>query len=251
MQKRESQNRPYLPLLPGLFRVALILIIATTSPLVVFTQATGGRPTLADRAGTQVTGPATTLAIEKGMNEFGLWGGSSLDSPALIGGAKGRKLPLLIALRYGRVFAAGKRVAVEYTFDIVPAAVVSQPESDPTLSSPTANLTTNLQTTRRRYGYGAGVFPVGFKILLRRQSRVKPFAGISSGPLYFNRRVPRPDAARFNFLSNVNAGVQIFTDAGRAITIGYEIGHLSNAGISRVNPGFNMNFFFFGIAMFK
>ena len=190
----------------------------------------------------QTTGKISPFAVEKD-NEFGVWGGSSYDSPTLIGGTRNSKLAGVVGVRYGRVFVARSWVAVEYTIDLVPVAVVSRPVASST--------TGGSAPTSRSFVYGAGAAPVGFKFIFRRQDRINPFIGINSGPFYFSEPVPRPDATRFNFLSHFNAGVQVFTRPDRAITIGYDISHLSNAGVSRINPGMNANYFYVGLSIFR
>ncbi|HKC62063.1 MAG TPA: hypothetical protein VKB86_00390, partial [Pyrinomonadaceae bacterium] len=54
--------------------------------------------------------------LNKGMNEYGIWGGFSFDSPTVIGTAEDRKF-LTVGLRYGRIFGTTRRVAYEYTVD--------------------------------------------------------------------------------------------------------------------------------------
>src|SRR5215467_10540615 len=97
-------------------------------------------------------------SLERNKNEFSVWAGGSLGLPAALGGSRDRKIPLLIALRYGRVLAASKYAALEYTFDLVPVALVSGPKGGFSnaggLASPGGG---------RDYAYGAGFIPVGFK----------------------------------------------------------------------------------------
>jgi hypothetical protein len=56
------------------------------------------------------------------MNEFGVWGGGSTNSPTLIGTTKDARL-IIIGIRYARVLATGKAIAFEYTADVIPIAV--------------------------------------------------------------------------------------------------------------------------------
>src|SRR5713226_1363393 len=134
--------------------------------------------------------------LEKNKNEFGIWAGGSLGLPASLGGSRDRKIPLLLGFRYGRVLLASRYAALEYTLDVVPVAIVSGPQgafSNPGgLGSPGGG---------RDYVYGAGIVPVGFKLFLAPEHRIKPYLTVSSGPLYFSKQVPVPDSARFNFLS--------------------------------------------------
>src|SRR6476646_6791741 len=65
-----------------------------------------------------------TEGIQKRDNEWGIWGGISFDSPTLIGKRPNARFGNL-GLRYGRVLAASKTVAFEWTIDAIPLAVFS------------------------------------------------------------------------------------------------------------------------------
>ena len=179
--------------------------------------------------------------LDKGMNEYAVWGGGSFDSPTLIGTAKDRKF-LMIGLRYGRIIGASKRIAYEYTVDAVPLALIFQPEFARAFNR-------NSDSTV----YGAGISPVGFKVNFNRRGRVKPYASGSGGFLYFRRPVPVDiaGATRFNFTFDFGGGVQVFTHARRAVTLGYQFHHISNGGRSEVNPGLDANVFSIGFSFFK
>jgi hypothetical protein len=177
------------------------------------------------------------VTLDKATTEYEIWGGTSYDAPTFRQ-ERGLKVPLLLCLRYGRVIYAGKSIALEYTIDAIPAAVVSLP---PAVAG---------QTSRQNV-YGVGIIPVGFKAVFNRQGRFKPFVGVSTGPIYFSKQVPVPGSARFNFLSRGNAGLQIRMGERRAISIGYDFGHISNAGIGRINSGFNTNYVFVGFSVFR
>jgi opacity protein-like surface antigen len=186
--------------------------------------------------GADISAPAarSSYALAKGTNEFGLWAGGSPDSNDLIGHVRDTKL-LLVGLRYGRILAAWESFSLEYTFDILPAAVVFAPErirrDDSTI-------------------YGAGISPVGFKINFGQESWIKPFLAASVGFLYFQKDVPVPGSSRFNFTPEVGAGLQFFLSPRRALTVGYKYHHISNAGRSTRNPGLDSNVIYAGFSFF-
>jgi|SRR5688572_13110951 len=68
--------------------------------------------------------PQSNEGIEKGWNEFGIWGSVSFHAPTLIGKTPEARFANL-GLRYGRVLSASKNVAFEYTIDVIPVAVLS------------------------------------------------------------------------------------------------------------------------------
>ncbi len=127
-------------------------------------------------------------ALTKGDNEFGFWADGPPVSSKIIGNVDDRKL-LMAALRYGQILAAWDSITLEYTLDILPAAVVFEPDHVRRGSSSI---------------YGAGLFPLGFKLNFGQQSWIKPFVAASVGFLYFQYDIPVPHSARFNFTPEVS-----------------------------------------------
>jgi hypothetical protein len=173
-------------------------------------------------------------ALPKGTNEFAVWAGGSPDSSSLIGHTEDRNL-VLFALRYGRILAAWESIALEYTLDIFPAALVFEPG-------------------RVRRGsstiYGAGLSPFGLKVNFAQQSWIQPFVAASVGFLYFEDDVPVPDSSRFNFTPEIGVGLQFFLAPKRALTLGYKFHHMSNAHTGRSNPGMDSHVFYAGFSFF-
>jgi hypothetical protein len=173
-------------------------------------------------------------SLTRGTNEFGLWAGGSPNSSEFIGLTEDRNL-FLLGLRYGRVLAAWDSISLQYTLDIIPVALMFEPD-------------------RVRRGdstiYGAGLTPLGFKLNFGQQSRIKPFIALSVGFLYFERDVPVPGSSRFNFTPELGLGLQYFLAPKSAITLGYKLQHISNAGISSRNPGVDFHLFYAGYSFF-
>jgi opacity protein-like surface antigen len=173
-------------------------------------------------------------ALVEGMNEFGFWAGGSPTSNVAIGRTPDTSL-LLVGLRYGRVLKAWESISLQYTLDILPAAVVFQSNSV------------------RRGGatiYGAGITPLGFKLNFGQQSWIKPFVAANVGFLYFTDDVPVPDSSHFNFTPELGLGAQFFLTPKRAVTLGYKYFHISNAGTGRHNPGLDNNVIYAGYSFF-
>lgn len=175
-----------------------------------------------------------SYALVDGMNEFGIWAGGSPDSSEFIGKTRERNL-VLVGLRYGRVLASWESASLQYTFDILPAAFVFEPN-------------------RVRRGdstiYGAGLSPLGFKLNFGQQSWIKPFLAASVGFLYFEDEVPVRDSSRFNFTPELGFGAQFFLAPRRALTLGYKFHHISNAGLERRNPGMDSHVIYAGFSFF-
>jgi hypothetical protein len=209
----------------------------------------------ATRGGTSAS-PATAqgrptepdAGIDKGDNEFGVWGAASTNSPTLIGTTESTRFASA-ALRYGRVFAATRNVAFEYTFDAVPLAVVSVPQFVFRRTG-TGPFDFVVERSRRR-AYGAGISPIGFKFNFRRRNRVQPFASTTGGLLYFNKQMPVPDSSQFNFTFDFGGGVQILTRNRKAFTVGYKFQHISNGYTGQFNPGMDVNVIYAGFSVFR
>lgn len=192
------------------------------------------------------TAAQTTGGIEKGQNEWGVWGSISFDAPTLIGKTPDARFGE-VGFRFGRVLLANDDLAFSWTIDAVPVAVLSVPRF--TLV-PTGPSTFTVQRTRE-HTYAAGLSPIGFRLNFRRRQMVQPFASGSAGFRYFAKDVPVPGAAQFNFTYDFGGGVQIVNDSRRAITIGYKYQHISNGYHSPINPGVDVQMIYAGFSIFR
>ncbi|HTK94241.1 MAG TPA: acyloxyacyl hydrolase [Terriglobales bacterium] len=174
-----------------------------------------------------------------GPNEFSFWAGATANEPNIIALTGDRRVSI-VGLRYGRRLYQGRLFAVTYTFDLLPAVVVSQPRN-----------VLGKDTTGHELIYGAGFSPLGFRFDLRPRHRVQPFVGFSGGGVGFTRPAPFSDAAKFNFLAALDCGVQVFQHSGHALTFGYKLHHISNAARVRDNPGIDSNMFYTAFSFFK
>src|SRR5207249_316712 len=119
---------------------------------------------------------STTVGIQKRDNEWAVWGSMSFNSTTLIGKTPDVKFGD-IGLRYGRVLAASKTVAFEWTIDVIPVAVLSSPRPEVTASGPGFFVTSLV----RHSVYGFGAAPIGLKFNFRRNRRVQPFGQATGG----------------------------------------------------------------------
>ena len=202
--------------------VIVTIVFMVFSTLVSFQSLHGAEP------------PASAgYELPRGTNEFGLWAGGSPDSSKIFGNTTNRQL-LLVGLRYGRILAAWESLSLEYTLDILPAAVVFEPE----------------HVRGRSAIYGAGLTPLGFKVNFLQQSWIKPFVAAAVGFLYFQDDIPVPHSSRFNFTPELGLGLQFFLTPKRAVTIGYKLHHMSNANTGESNPGMDSHVIYAGFSFF-
>jgi hypothetical protein len=221
----------------------LIQLTSATFVIVLLTGVAASEQTDANHAQADVS---TNEGIEKGWNEFGVWGGVSFHAPTLIGKTPDARFGN-IGLRYGRVLVASKNVAFEYTIDVIPVTVLSVKRF--TLVPVSPGVFSVLQT--RESVYGAGAAPIGLKLNFRRRKRVQPFAAATGGFLYFSEQVPIAGAARFNFTYDFAGGVQIVNSNRRSFTIGYKYQHISNGYRATFNPGIDAQMIYAGFSIFK
>lgn len=184
--------------------------------------------------------------IQKRWNEFGIWGGLSFHSPTLIGKTPDSRFRNL-GLRYGRVLAASKTVAFEWTIDAVPLARLSNRRFT-AVPNPAGGF---IVTQTRKSAYGWGLSPIGLKFNFRRNHGAQPFAQATGGFLYFNEQVPVAGTARFNFTFDFSGGLQIVSSNRRAFTIGYKYQHISNGNRGPFNPGVDVQMIFAGFSVFR
>src|ERR1043165_7138113 len=102
------------------------LLIVSTAILFSFAASLSAAGQTAANPSSTSANPAQSPSegIQKRDNEWGIWGGFSFDAPTLIGKTPSARYGQ-IGLRYGRVLAASKSVAFEWTIDAVPVAVLS------------------------------------------------------------------------------------------------------------------------------
>ena len=223
-----------------------ILITMVTLASAVSADPQNVREALSNAESNQGTSGRSSFELRQGVNEFGIFGGTSLNTPTVIGTVADARLTL-VGLRYGRILGAVQGVAFEYTTDVIPVAVVSQPQSVVRQSAPG----TVAVRRERTSVYGVGLAPVGFKFIFRRGAQVQPFASTSGGILYFAKQVPAPGSSQFNFTFNFSGGVQFLTRARRAVTVGYEFRHISNGGTAPFNPGLDANIIYGGFSVYR
>ena len=186
--------------------------------------------------------------LERGMYEFGAWGGGSPGTTTFWGRTTNRKL-VVAGFRAGRVMGSKKHFTFELTADVIPYLRLVQPRETRRFFD--ADDGRDIFTSSGPDATAVGVSPVGVKFQFRRRERVKPFAEAAVGILVFDRNVPYEAARRFNYTVAGGAGVQIFSRSRRAATLGYKFHHISNANTGRINPGIDSHIFYVGYSVFR
>lgn len=154
---------------------------------------------------------------EDGAHELQVWSGGG---PSVPGGTSNTSV-WNVGLRYGWIltrphgpgFLKGR---FEYAVDAVPLFLVFQPHNT---------------------AYGAGVNPLGLKWDFATRGRVEPYFELNGGTLFTNHEVP-PGTSSVNFTSAAALGVHLLGDK-YAWSLEARYMHISNSGLSSLNPGIN------------
>ena len=153
---------------------------------------------------------------EEGGHELEVWtgGGHSVS-----GGTRdtsvwnaGVRYGWVLTAPHGPGFLSGR---FEYAVDAVPAFVVFQ---------------------RANTAYGAGVNPFALKWIFATRGNVEPYLELNGGTLFTNHEVPA-GTSTVNFTSSAALGVHFFGKLAWTAEVRYM--HISNAGLTKPNPGIN------------
>ena len=154
---------------------------------------------------------------EKGGNELQLWTGGGH-------GVKGLSSDVgvwTVGGRYGWILTSPRgpgflRGNFEYAVDVVPIFWIFQPQGT---------------------AYGVAIDPLVLKWNFSARGRVVPYADLDGGALFTNRQAP-PGTSRVNFTPSAALGMHIL---GKKFNWCAEVryAHISNAGLSSINPGIN------------
>lgn len=153
---------------------------------------------------------------EEGGHELEVWtgGGHSVS-----GGTKdtnvwnaGVRYGWVLTAPHGPGFLSGR---FEYAVDAVPVFLVFQ---------------------RANTAYGGGVNPFALKWIFATRGNVEPYLELNGGTLFTNHEVPA-GTSTVNFTSSAALGVHFVRDHTWTVEVRYM--HISNAGLTKPNPGIN------------
>jgi Lipid A 3-O-deacylase (PagL) len=188
---------------------------------------------------------------EEPLNEWGLWGSLSVNSPDVYGSRAHGDFGAL-GFRYGRVISASRRRVIEYMVDVLPAEAMHQPSYAPCVFS--GGKAVSYCATGQETVYGGGIAPLGWKFTFRPQRRLQPFAALSGGLIATVQRIPTdiPGEALVNFTAEWQLGFLRFNASRTRVWMaGYKLEHISDAFRTSVNPGIDLNLLFIGYSFFK
>jgi opacity protein-like surface antigen len=201
-------------------------------------------------------------------NSFGILVAYSNDSShMLLGIAENRKL-LNIGLSYNRRLWFKRLVNWQYSGELMPVALDSDPVqvttttftySNPPFTFTNTSLTptaaacqdssgsgsiagggptfTYVATCSRRWTLGEAISPVGFQWNFWTHRRLQPFFVGHGGYMFSSQTIPVNFAGNFNFTFDLGAGVEFFRTGTQSIRAEYRYHHISNDWTATANPG--------------
>jgi hypothetical protein len=154
---------------------------------------------------------------EAGGHEVQIWAGGGHS----VAGGRGNTGAFNAGLRYGWVLTGLHlpgflRGRFEYAIDAVPVFLVFQPDNT---------------------AYGAGFDPLGLKWNFQRHGRISPYLELTGGVLFTNHNVPIY-ANNVNFTPSAALGTHIL-GAKYNWSVELRYLHISDAGLTPLNPGIN------------
>jgi hypothetical protein len=199
---------------------------------------------------------AKSYKFKRGARFFSIEAGYSPFEPTNFNGKKeintaGRKLGK-IDLNFGRVYGTRRGVTYTYHWGITPFLIALKNEvKNPAFVS--AAVMPNVAPTKRETSFAVGFSPANFQFIFLPRNRVKPFAELGAGVLFFNKPFPIPESRHLNFSGNFGGGLMIHKSKTRALILGYKYFHISNGNTTakRYNVGFNANTFYLGYWLFR
>jgi hypothetical protein len=208
------------------------------------------------------------------LNSVGIFGEYSNDSShMLLGTAQNRKL-LNFGGTYSRRVLLNRFVDGQYMLELRPIMLESDPVFHETLhvtqpppaSTETGNFEaaaachpftesftntyqgvtyadTETVTCGRRWTFGQGFAPVGFKWNFRPRHRLQPVFTTLLGYMFSTQPIPVTNAGSWNFTIEVGAGFELYRSANRSIRAEYRYHHISNDYTADANPGIDSGLF--------
>ena len=208
-------------------------------------------------------------------NTLGIFGAYSADSSHILLGDAEHRMLLNFGVSYNRRLHIGNIVNWQYSGEILPVALESDPltRSVNVATSPVAGtfvttgeapmvtcspFTDNYSFTEdgttfsgadtficsgRRWTIGEAISPVGMQWNFFPRHKTQAFIEGHGGYMYSTRQIPINDAGSFNFTFDLGAGFEIYRSRTRSIRAEYRIHHISNHGTAEFNPGIDNGLF--------
>ena len=199
-------------------------------------------------------------------NSYGLFVGYANNSIRFLEGDSEQRKLLLIGASYSRRLLLNHSLNWQYDVEIRPVALNSDPVETVTITetftNPPKTVTSTSQTVpeyachastittsipggtsttattcSRRWVYGGGISPVGFRWNFRPHHAVQPLLVGHGGFIESVDAIPIRDAASFNFSFDLGGGIEWYRTPEHSLRFEFRLHHISNRETAPRNPG--------------
>jgi hypothetical protein len=208
-------------------------------------------------------------------NTLGIFGAYSANSSHILLGDAEHRMLLSIGASYNRRLYVDKIVNWQYSAEILPVALESDPltRSVNVATSPVVgtfvttgeapmvtctSFTDNYNFTEegttytgadtftcsgRRWTIGEAISPIGMQWNFFPRHKMQAFFEGHGGYMYSTQQIPVAQAGSFNFTLDLGAGFEVYRSRTRSIRVEYRYHHISNHGTAEFNPGIDNGLF--------
>lgn len=209
------------------------------------------------------------------VNSFGIFSAYSNDSSHILFGLSERRKLLNFGGSYNRRILLSRKVSWQYSAELLPVALESDPLSKFVVKQVTPNVETFIsnagplvvcspQTTRysvtlengttysgtqttycsgRQWTIGEAMSPLGFQWNFRPRHALQPILDWHAGTMFSTHPIPIYYGGSFNFTVDVGAGFELYRTRSKSIRAEYRYHHISNADTAAQNPGIDNGLF--------
>ena len=210
--------------------------------------------------------PAPEQAYYSRNNSFGFFVGYANNSINFLEGDAAQRKLLLLGASYSRRLVLNRSLNWQYDVEILPVALNSDPveivTTTETFTNPPQTITSTLQTApefachagtvitsipggtfttattcSRRWVFGGGISPVGFRWNFRPRHAVQLLLVGHGGFIQSVDAIPIREAASFNFTFDLGGGIEWYRSPERSLRFEFRLHHISNKETAPRNPG--------------
>ncbi len=159
----------------------------------------------------------------------------------------------IVGVRASRTLVVRERLRISWLVELLPAivATVSAPANRRPfqVNDNGARDRSPVERYLVRDTYGVGFAPLGAEISRAETERLSLSFSVTAGAARFSEVVPYGKATRANFTAAPALGLEWMLTDRYAISSGYALHHVSNAGLGESNPGLNAHLVYVKLAV--
>jgi opacity protein-like surface antigen len=161
--------------------------------------------------------------------EIQIEGGTSVGNFHLFGYSDNRRLTPFGVEYDTHIWGGWLGSKVDYVGELLPVVLLDEPAKYDTSGHAIG--------TGRQIQYGAGISPIGVRMMWRNTGQFQPYLIGKGGVLYFENRVLSTEGTHMQFSSEFGGGIEKAVTSRIGYRLSYNDFHFSNGDIGRHNPG--------------